>query len=70
VLPAGFGVVKAELGHDLAGSIDDDGVMMLLGPIEAGEVSERGLRGHNAFPVQGSGGVLCSSCLCFGPWST
>jgi hypothetical protein len=39
-LPAGLGMLKAELGHDLAGGIEDDGVVMLLGPIETDEVSE------------------------------
>ena len=67
MLPAGFGVLKAKLGHDLAGSVDDDDVMLLLGPIETGEVGDGGSRGHSGFPVRGSGGVLCSLCLSFGP---
>jgi hypothetical protein len=59
---------KAELGHDLAGGIEDDDVVVLLRPIEAGEVSEGSFRGrHSDFPVRGSGGGLRSVCLGFGP---
>jgi hypothetical protein len=31
---------KTKLGHDLAGGIDDDGVMVLLRPVYGGEVGE------------------------------
>jgi hypothetical protein len=68
LLPAGGGVLKIEGGHDLAGGIEDDGMMLVLGPVDAGEVSEARFRGrHSDFPVQGSGGGLCSLCLCFRP---
>ena len=70
MLPAGFGVLKPKLGHDLAGSVDDDDVMLLLGPIETGEVGEGGFRGHGGVPVRGLGGVFCSPCLSFRPEST
>jgi hypothetical protein len=33
-------VLKIEGGHDLAGGIEDDGMMLVLGPVDAGEVSE------------------------------
>ena len=70
-LPAGLGMLKAELGHDVAGGIEDDGVVMLLGPIETDEVSEGGGRGrHGDFPVRGSGGGWRSVCLGFSPEST
>jgi hypothetical protein len=71
LLPAGLGMLKAELGHDLAGGIKDDGVVVLLGPIETDEVSEGGGRGrHGDFPVRGSGGGLRSLCLGLSPEST
>ena len=55
VLPAGFGVLKPKLGHDLAGSVDDDDVMLLLGPIETGEVGEGGFRGQGGLSGAGFG---------------
>jgi hypothetical protein len=61
---------KTELGHDLAGGIEDDGVMVLLGPVDGGEVGEGGFRGHRDFPVGGSGGFGRSRCLGFGPESS
>ena len=68
LFPAGGGVLKVEGGHDLAGGIEDDGMMFLLGPVDAGEVSEARFRGrHSDFPVRGSGGGLRSLCLSFSP---
>ena len=67
-LPAGGGVLKIEGGHDLAGGVKDDGMMLVLSPVDAGEVSEARFRGrHSDFPVRGSGGGLRSLCLCFSP---
>jgi hypothetical protein len=68
LFPAGLSMLKAEFGHDLAGEIKDDDVVMLLGPIETDEVSEGGGRGgHGDFPVRGSGGGVRSPCLGFSP---
>lgn len=59
---------EAELGHNLAGGIEDDDVVVLLRPIETCEVSEARFRGrHSDFPVRGSGRGLRSLCLGFGP---
>ena len=72
VLPAGGGVLKVEGGHDLAGGIQDDGMMLVLSPIDAGEVSEAGGSGgsHSDLLVGGSGGGWRSVCLGFSPEST
>ena len=71
LLPASDGVLKVEGGHDLAGGIQDDGMMLVLSPVDAGEVSEARFRGrHSDFPVRGSGGGLRSVCLGFSPEST
>ena len=68
LLPAGGGVLKVEGGHDLAGGIEDDGMMLVLSPVDAGEVSEARFRGrHSDFPVRGSGGGLRSLCLSLRP---
>ena len=70
VLPAGFGMLKTELGHHLAGLVDDNDLMGALRPIKAGEVGDRGSRSHRSFfPVWGLGGSWCSGCLSFGPES-
>jgi hypothetical protein len=50
LLPAGFGVLKPKLGHDLAGGIEGDDVVILLRPIESGEVSDR-TEGEAKLPV-------------------
>jgi hypothetical protein len=71
VLPAGGGMFKVELGHGLAGGIKDDGAVLLLGPIEPGEVSEGHLRGsHKGFLVRGWGAGVRSPGLGFSPEST
>ena len=70
-LPAGFGVLKTKFGHELAGGINDDDVVLPLGPIETDEVNARGLGGgHDAFPVGGSGAFGCSVCRGSCPWSS
>ena len=69
VLPAGFGMLKTELGHDLAGGVDDDDLMGVLRPIKTGEVGDGGFRGHRGFPVRGLGGGWRSGCLGFSPES-
>src|SRR5919202_4312907 len=54
LFPAGGGVLKIEGGHDLAGRIEDDGMMFLLGPVDAGEVSEGAFGGsHRDFLIGG-----------------
>ena len=67
--PAGGGVLKVEGGHDLAGGIEDDGMRFLLGPVDAGEVSEGGGSGrrHNDLLVGGFGAGVRSPCLGFSP---
>ena len=49
VLPAGFGMLKTELGHDLAGLVDDNDLMGMLRPIKTDEVGDRGSRSHRGF---------------------
>jgi hypothetical protein len=69
--PAGGAVIKVELGHGLAGGIEDEGAVFLLGPIEPGEVSEGHLRGsHRDFLVGGWGAGVRSPGLGFRPEST
>jgi hypothetical protein len=71
VLPARFGMLKTELGHDLASGVDDDDLMGALRPIKTGEVGDGGFtEGHDGFPVRGSEGGLRSGCLRFSPEST
>jgi hypothetical protein len=61
-------VFKVERGHDLASGIEDDGMMLLLGPVDAGEVSEGRFRGsHRDFLVRGFGARLRSPGLGFSP---
>jgi len=38
--PTGGGVLDLEVGHQCAGGIDDDDVMMIAGPVETSEVGE------------------------------
>src|SRR5260370_6494566 len=61
-LYAGQGVGNAELGGDLAPEIDDDDVMMITGPIEAGVVGQL-LPGFHTFPLGRAhrGAVVCRS---------
>ena len=72
LLPAGGGVLKVEGGHELAGGVEDDGMMLVLSPVDAGEVSEgRGSGGrHNDLLVGGFGAGVRSLCLRFSPEST
>ena len=71
VLPAGGRVVKVEGGHDLAGGVKDDGMVLVLGPVDAGEVGEGRLGGnHSDLLVGGLGVRLRSPCLRFRPAST
>jgi hypothetical protein len=68
LFPAGGGVLKVEGGHDLAGGIEDDGMMFLLGPVDAGEVSEGRLGGnHSDFLFGGVGAGVRNFCLRFSP---
>ena len=55
LLPAFGGRGETELGHHLAGTIDDDDVMLLLRPVKTGEVGGGGLEGHGGVPVGGRG---------------
>ena len=71
LLPAGGGVLKVEGGHDLAGGVKDNGMMLVLGPVDAGEVSEGGSGGrHSDLLVGGFGAGLRSPGLRFSPEST
>ena len=72
LLPAGGTVFEIELGDGLAGGIHDQGAVLLLGPIQAGEVSEgRGSGGsHRDVLVGGLGAGVRSPCLCFSPEPT
>ena len=62
VLPAGQGVRDAELGDDLALGIDDDEVMVIAGPVEAGVVGEL-MPGIHVFSLgcMHRGAVVCRS---------
>ena len=71
LFPAGGGMLKVEGGHDLAGSIEDDGMMLLLGPVDAGEGGEGQFRGrHGDFLIGGLGVGLRSPGLRFRPASS
>ena len=71
LLPAGGGVLKVEGGHDLAGGVKDNGMMLVLGPVDAGEVDEGRLGGnHSDFLVGDLGVGLRSPGLRFCPAST
>ena len=63
LLPTFLAMGKTKLGHDLAGGIEDDGVMVLFRPVDGGEVGNGGFRGHGDFPLGGSGGFWRSGCL-------
>jgi hypothetical protein len=64
-------VLKAEGGHDLAGGVKDNGMMLVLGPVDAGEVGEGRLGGnHSELLVGGLGVGLRSPGLRFRPAST
>jgi hypothetical protein len=71
LLPAGGGVRKVEGGHGLAGGIEDDGAVLLLGPIQAGEMSEGEFGGsHRDLLVGGWGAGVRSPDLRFRRAST
>ena len=68
LLPAGGGVLKVEGGHDLAGGIQDDGMMLVLSPVDAGEVSEGAFGGsHRDFLIGRVGAGVRSPGLGFSP---
>ena len=58
-LPAFQRMRKTKLGHNLTGSINDHGVMVILRPVNCAKVSESRFQMHAKVHVKGSEDVSC-----------